>query len=129
MGATGDNSASPVVLLTGGSGYVGGRLFPLLENQGVKLRCLARNPEKMRPALKGATEIVRGDVLDASSLDEALRGVHVAYYLVHLMSGSKDFEKEDRQAATRLMHNGRARRDRVGWPPHTNTGRTDGREP
>ena len=34
------------------------------------------------------------------SLDEALRGVHTAYYLVHLMSGSKDFEKEDRQAAT-----------------------------
>ena len=46
------------------------------------------------------TEIVQGDVLDPASLDRALRGVQTAYYLVHLMSGSKDFEKEDRQAAT-----------------------------
>ena len=45
-------------------------------------------------------EVVQGDVLDPPSLDEALQGVHTAYYLVHLMSGSKDFEKEDRQAAT-----------------------------
>ncbi len=43
---------------------------------------------------------MRGDVLDAPSLEVAIRGVHTAYYLVHLMSGSKDFEKEDRQAAT-----------------------------
>ena len=95
-----DNPASPVILLTGGSGYVGGRLIPLLEQQGVRLRCLARNPEKMRSRVQPGTEIVQGDVLDAASLDEALQGVHTAYYLVHLMSGSKDFEKEDRQAAT-----------------------------
>ena len=43
-----DNPPSPVILLTGGSGYVGGRLIPLLEQQPVKLRCLARSPEKMR---------------------------------------------------------------------------------
>jgi uncharacterized protein YbjT (DUF2867 family) len=90
----------PVVLLTGASGYVGGRLIPLLEQQPVMLRCLVRSPEKMRSLVKESTQIVRGDVLNASSLDEALRGVHTAYYLVHLMSGSKDFEKEDRQAAT-----------------------------
>ena len=41
MDATGDNSASPVVLLTGGSGYVDGRLIPQLEQQSLKLRCLA----------------------------------------------------------------------------------------
>ena len=87
------------VLLTGGSGYVGGRLIPLLERQGVKLRCLARSPEKMRPRVQPGTEIVQGDVLDPASLDRALQGIHTAYYLVHLMSGSKDFEKEDRQAA------------------------------
>ena len=52
------------------------------------------------PCVKESTQIVRGDVLNTPSLDEALRGVHTAYYLVHLMSGSKDFEKEDRQAAT-----------------------------
>ncbi len=87
------------VLLTGASGYVGGRLIPLLERQPVILRCLARNPDKLRPLIGKSTEIVRGDVLDPPSLDEALKGVHTAYYLVHLMSGSHDFEKEDRQAA------------------------------
>ena len=88
------------MLLTGASGYVGGRLIPLLEQQPVMLRCLARSPEKMRSRVKESTQIVPGDVLNAPSLDEALRGVHTAYYLVHLMSGSKDFEREDRQAAT-----------------------------
>ena len=91
---------APVVLLTGASGYVGGRLIPLLEQQPVVLRCLARKPDKLRPLIKESTQIVRGDVLDPPSLDVSLKGVHTAYYLVHLMSGSKDFEKEDRQAAT-----------------------------
>lgn len=90
---------TPVVLLAGATGYVGGRLIPLLEKQPVTLRCLARNPEKLRSAVQETTQIIRGDVLDAASLDEALQGVHTAYYLVHLMSGSKDFEKQDRQAA------------------------------
>jgi len=90
---------APTVLLTGASGYVGGRLIPLLEKQPVILRCLARNSDKLRPMVKGATQTVQGDVLDRPSLDAALKGVHIAYYLVHLMSGSHDFEKEDRQAA------------------------------
>jgi uncharacterized protein YbjT (DUF2867 family) len=89
----------PLILLTGGSGYVGGRLIPLLERQGVRLRCLARSPEKMRSRVQAGTEIVQGDVLEPASLDRALQGGHTAYYLVHLMSGSKDFEKDDRQAA------------------------------
>lgn len=90
---------APIVLLTGATGYVGGLLVSLLEKQPVKLRCLARNPDKLRPLISDSTQIVRGDVLDATSLDEALQGVQTAYYLVRLMSGSKDFEKEDRQAA------------------------------
>jgi uncharacterized protein YbjT (DUF2867 family) len=92
-------STAPTVILTGASGYVGGRLIPLLEQQPVILRCLARNPDKLRPLVKESTQIFRGDVLEAPSLDKALQGVHTAYYLVHLMSGSHDFEKEDRQAA------------------------------
>ena len=94
-----ETQTAPTVLLTGASGYVGGRLIPLLEQQPVNLRCLARNPDKLRPLVKGTTQVVQGDVLDRPALDAALKGVHTAYYLVHLMSGSKDFEKDDRQAA------------------------------
>ncbi|MBV9126031.1 MAG: NAD(P)H-binding protein [Planctomycetes bacterium] len=94
-----ESQHEPTLLLTGGSGYVGGRLLPLLEQQPGKLRCLARSPDKLRPRIKETTEIVQGDVLDAPSLDRAMPGVHTAYYLVHLMSSSKDFQKEDRQAA------------------------------
>ncbi len=98
---TAETADRPMILLTGGSGYVGGRLIPMLEQRGAKLRCLARNPDTLRARVKEATEVVRGDVLDRPSLDVALRDVHTAYYLDHLMSGSgsKDFEREDRQAA------------------------------
>ena len=94
-----DAPSAPKVLLTGASGYVGGRLLPLLEQQSVVVHCLARNPDKLRPIVKSSTKVFQGDVLDKSSLDAALQGVQTAYYLVHLMSGSADFEKEDRQAA------------------------------
>lgn len=88
-----------VVLLTGATGYIGGRLLPLLEGKPVALRCLARDPEKVRTRVKDTTEVVRGDVLDAGSLAGALRGVDTAYYLVHLMSDADDFAEQDRRAA------------------------------
>jgi uncharacterized protein YbjT (DUF2867 family) len=89
----------PAVLLTGASGYVGGRLLPLLEAKDVTLRCLARSPEKLRSRAATSTAVVQGDVLDPNSLSVALQGVEIVYYLVHLMAASTDFEREDRQAA------------------------------
>lgn len=89
----------PTVLLTGATGYVGGQLRPLLEAQPLQLRCCARRPEQLRPLVADSTELVQGDVLDPASLEAAMQGVETAYYLVHLMSGSRDFEEEDRQAA------------------------------
>ena len=89
----------PIVLLTGATGYVGGRMIARLEQQPIVLRCLARNPETLRSGVDKDTEVVRGDVLDAQSLDDALANVHTAYYLIHLMSDSADFEQEDRKAA------------------------------
>ncbi|MFM7071823.1 MAG: NAD(P)H-binding protein [Planctomycetota bacterium] len=100
--------ATPLVLLTGASGYVGGRMIPLLERLPVRLRCLVRNPEKLRARVAASTEVVQGDVLDPPSLTAALRGVDTAYYLVHLMSGSQDFEKEDRLAAKNFADAARA---------------------
>lgn len=93
------NDSTGRVLVTGGTGYVGGRLIPLLEGKGISLRCLARDPAKLRSRVASATEVVAGDVLDPSSLEAALQGVATAYYLVHLMGSGADFEKQDRQAA------------------------------
>jgi uncharacterized protein YbjT (DUF2867 family) len=87
------------ILLTGASGYVGGCLLRSLENQGYCVRCLARHPEALAEKVGPATEVVAGDVLDRPSLDSALRGIDVAYYLVHSLGASRAFEEADRQGA------------------------------
>lgn len=89
----------PLILLTGASGYIGGRLLSVLEEQGTRVRCIARRPEYLRNRVGAEIEIVSGDLLDLSSLERALEGVHTAYYLVHSMSTSRDFKKKDRLAA------------------------------
>jgi uncharacterized protein YbjT (DUF2867 family) len=87
------------VLLTGATGYIGGRLLRRLEEQGCRVRCLARRPEFLQARVGPQTELARGDVLDAASLKPAMRGVDVAYYLVHSMGSAGNFEEQDRQAA------------------------------
>lgn len=93
------NDTKPLILLTGASGYVGGRLHKALEAQGYRVRCLARRPEFLRSRVSTATEIVKGDVLDPVSLQTAMQGVEAAYYLVHSMGSTGTFEEEDRRAA------------------------------
>ena len=88
------------VLLTGATGYVGGRLLGVLERGGRRVRCLARRPGDLAARTAPSTEVVRGDVLDRASLDAALRGVDAAYYLVHAMgSAGGDFEAEEQTGA------------------------------
>ena len=96
---TDSSSERPVVLLTGASGYVGGRLLKALEAAGVRLRCLARRPDYLRSHVAAETEIVRGDVLDPASLATALQNVSTAYYLVHSMGSPGSFEEKDREGA------------------------------
>ena len=88
-----------MILVTGATGYVGGRLVAALERQDLPVRCLARRPEHLRARVAPATEVVRGDVLDRASLDAALAGVDVAYYLVHSMGSVDAFEANDRVGA------------------------------
>ena len=88
-----------IILLTGATGYIGGRLLPLLERRGLRLRCLARRPEHLRPRVVSTTEVVAGDVLAPESLPAALQGVDTIYYLIHSMGSAQDFERDDRQAA------------------------------
>ncbi len=95
-----DNVAShPLILLTGASGYIGGRLMPILEALPYRLRCMVRRPEFLKQRAEPGTEVVTGDVFDPSSLDKALEGVHTAYYLVHSLGGGADYEEKDREAA------------------------------
>jgi len=95
------------ILLTGATGYIGGRLLKALERTGHVVRCLARQPAFLRSRVGPHTEIVAGDVLNPASLDVALQRVDTAYYLVHSMGAAGAFEAQDRQAA----HNfGRAAR-------------------
>ncbi|MFD4577835.1 SDR family oxidoreductase [Streptomyces sp. NPDC058417] len=87
-------------LVTGATGYIGGRLVPELLAAGHRVRCLARSPERLRDyPWSGAAERVRGDVTDAASVAAAMRGVDVAYYLVHALGTGDDFEETDRRAA------------------------------
>jgi uncharacterized protein YbjT (DUF2867 family) len=88
-----------LVLLTGATGYIGGRLLTLLQEHDIPVRCLTRRPDALSLRASATTEIVAGDVLDTSSLENAFRGVHTAYYLVHSMGADRDFEEEDRRAA------------------------------
>ncbi|MEO5798931.1 MAG: SDR family oxidoreductase [Gemmatimonadales bacterium] len=92
-------STPSTVLLTGATGYIGGRLVRLLERDGYTVRCMARRPEAVLLTEHSATEVVAGDVLDRTSLDDALRGMEAAYYLVHSMGSSGSFVEADRQAA------------------------------
>lgn len=88
-----------LALVTGATGYVGGRLRRRLEELDVRVRCLARNPDRLAERVDTGTEVVGGDVLDPASLAAALAGVDCAYYLIHAMGSSGGFEAEDRRGA------------------------------
>ncbi|WP_040591712.1 SDR family oxidoreductase [Schlesneria paludicola] len=88
-----------LILLTGATGYIGGRLLTRLQRDGLAVRCLSRRPDALSHLVAASTEVVQGDVFDPQSLTGAFQGVHTAYYLVHSMGADFDFEEQDRIAA------------------------------
>src|SRR5689334_7622579 len=88
-----------MILLTGASGYIGGRLLKVLEAEGLRVRCLSRNPAHLRDRVRAQTEVAQGDILDPTSLSLAMERVDTAFYLVHSMGSSADFEKADHAGA------------------------------
>ncbi|MGW3988152.1 SDR family oxidoreductase [Streptomyces sp. NPDC004830] len=99
----------PLCLVTGASGYIGGRLVPELLDAGYRVRCLARSPGKLRDhPWAGDAETVRGDVTDPESVAAAMHGVDIAYYLVHALGSGPEFEDTDRQAARVFAEQARA---------------------
>jgi len=96
------------VLLTGASGYIGGRLLPVLRQRGIGVRCLARRPEFLRSRVPPGTEVVAGDVMERGTLDAAMAGIHTAYFLVHSLDAAGRFEEMDRLGAANFAAAARA---------------------
>jgi uncharacterized protein YbjT (DUF2867 family) len=91
------------VLVTGATGYIGGRLVPELVAAGHEVRCLVRTPGKLRDrSWHDDVEVVRGDVLDPATLPAAFDGMQAVYYLVHSMDGAGEFAERDRNAAAHV---------------------------
>lgn len=86
------------ILVTGASGYVGGRLIRVLAEAGYRVRGMSRRPDYLGERIPPGADAVGGDALDRDSLGPALEGIHTAYYLIHSME-TEDFQEEDRRAA------------------------------
>ncbi len=93
-------TGGPLTLVTGSTGYIGGRLVPRLLESGHPVRCLVRDPARLQGhSWKSAVEVVRGDLLRPETLATAMHGVSTAYYLVHSLGAGSDFHQRDLEAA------------------------------
>jgi uncharacterized protein YbjT (DUF2867 family) len=102
-------SSTQTILVTGATGYIGGRLIPHLLQKGWKVRCLVRDPTRLEGRGWQNIEVFTGDVLAYETLLPALRGVHAAYYLVHSMAAGKPgFTERDLLAAQQFGHAAKA---------------------
>lgn len=100
------------VLVTGATGYVGGRLVPRLLGRGHTVRVFVRDPERVRSRpWADDVEVARGDMGDGASIRDALQGVDAAFYLVHAMGGDDDFAVTDRRWAGGFVEAARS----IGW--------------
>jgi uncharacterized protein YbjT (DUF2867 family) len=101
-------------LVTGATGFIGGRLARALADDGWQVRCLVRDRPRAGALADRGLELHEGDVLDAESLGGAGEEVEVAYYLVHAMGrgGDGDFEEQERRAARNFAE--MAKREGVG---------------
>jgi uncharacterized protein YbjT (DUF2867 family) len=93
--------SSRTVLVSGATGYVGGRLVPCLLQEGYRVRCFVRDANRLRAQPWGdRVDVAVGDALEPETLDAAMRGIDAAYYLIHSLGTGEDFAERDRRAAT-----------------------------
>jgi len=98
-------------LILGATGFIGKRLVRELAGRGVKLRILARDPDRAGSLFSGSAgpDIVKGDLIQNQGLDNALHGIHSAYYLVHSLGGKSlykntEFAQKDKRAAVHFVN-------------------------
>jgi uncharacterized protein YbjT (DUF2867 family) len=94
-----DDSRPLRVLVTGATGYIGGRLVTRLLPAGHRVRCVARHASRLTGRVWPGVEIVEGDLESAEDAARALEGIDIAYYLVHSMAAGSAFRDRDRQMA------------------------------
>ena len=101
---TPNSNSRGVILLTGATGYIGGRLGPRLRDAGWRLRCITRSASKLQArdwAANSDVEIIEADAENEDALAEAMRGCSCAYYLIHsMMAAGRDYREQDRRLAT-----------------------------
>ncbi|TYC99053.1 SDR family oxidoreductase [Arthrobacter echini] len=89
-----------LILVTGATGYIGGRLVSKLVAEGRQVRVIVRSPQKLKDVpWAGAVDIVQGDLQDPATLREVSKGVDTLYYLVHSMGSGKDFDRREAEIA------------------------------
>src|SRR5690348_2874404 len=94
---------SPLILVTGPTGYIGGRLVPRLLEAGYRVRCFTRDEKRLHGfRWHSQVEIIEGDALDPSALAEAMKDVSVAYYLIHGRQGGRSSMERDLEVARKF---------------------------
>ena len=81
------------ILVTGASGYIGGRLLEDLLTQGYDVVSMVRRPEQFVQKFPKAHEVRYGNTLEPESLDDALNDIDIAFYLIHSLENDHDFEQ------------------------------------
>lgn len=92
----------PVVVLTGATGYVGGLILEPLARMAGEVRCLTRNPARLRGSLPDRAVALRADLATGEGVEAALEGADIAYYLVHSLDETGDFAQLEERSATRF---------------------------